>query len=98
MEDIWKKYDKIGNIGAGSFGDVYKAKNKSTSEYVAIKEIKKMKIKTNETILNEIKIMKKLKSENSVSLIETINSKLLIIIVLKKYVSFSFINPYSNSF
>ena len=70
-EDIWKKYDKIEYIGSGSYGDVYKGKNKLSSEYVAIKEIKKMRIKTNKVILNEIKIMEKLKSENSVLLIET---------------------------
>ena len=74
MEDIWKKYDKIEKIGSSLYADVYKGKNKLTSEYVAIKEINKMRIKTNKEILNEIKIMKQLKSENSVLLIETIET------------------------
>ena len=74
MEDIWKKYDKIEKIGSSLYADVYKGKNKLTSEYVAIKEINKMRIKTNKVILNEIKIMEKLKSENSVLLIETIET------------------------
>ena len=47
MENIWKKYDKIEKIGSSPYADVYKGKNKLTSEYVAIKEIKKMRIKTN---------------------------------------------------
>ena len=72
MENIWKKYDKIEKIGSSLYADVYKGKNKLTSEYVAIKEINKMRIKTNK--LNDIKIMKKLKSENSVLLIETIET------------------------
>ena len=73
MKDIWEKYEKIEIIGSGSYADVYRAKNRNTGEYVAIKEIKKMKIE-NKTILNEIEIMKKLKSENSVLLIETIET------------------------
>ena len=40
MKDIWEKYEKIEIIGAGSFADVYRAKNIETKEYVAIKEIK----------------------------------------------------------
>ena len=73
MKDIWEKYIKIEKIGRGAYADVYRAKNINTGEYVAIKEIQKKKIK-NETILNEIEIMKKLKSENTISLIETIET------------------------
>ncbi len=73
MKDIWEKYEKIEKIGRGAYADVYRAKNINTGEYVAIKEIKKIKIE-NKTILNEIEIMKKLKSENSVLLIETIET------------------------
>ena len=64
MKDIWEEYDKIEMIGRGAYADVYRGKNINTGEYVAIKEIKKIKIE-NKTILNEIEIMKKLKSENS---------------------------------
>ena len=39
--DIWKKYKKLGIIGLGAFGYVYKAK--CGDEYFAIKEIKKIK-------------------------------------------------------
>ena len=75
MKDIWEKYNKIEIIGAGTYADVYKAKNKLTNQYVAIKEIKKIKVKnSNKEILNESEIMKKLKSENSISLIEIIET------------------------
>ena len=75
MKNIWEKYNKIEIIGAGTYADVYKAKNKITNEYVAIKEIKKIKVKnSNKEILNESEIMKKLKSENIISLIEIIET------------------------
>ena len=41
MRDILEKYKKIEIIGAGTYADVYKAKNQLTNEYVVIKEIKK---------------------------------------------------------
>ena len=75
MENIWEKYMKIEIIGRGAYADVYRAKNINTGEYVAIKEIQKIKIKDKKTILNEIEIMKKLKSENSLLLIDEIETK-----------------------
>ena len=72
MNDIWEIYENIEIIGSGSFGNVYRAKNKTTNEYVAIKEIKKIKI-NNERIKTEI--MKKIKSENIVNLKEIIETK-----------------------
>ena len=73
MKDIWDEYSKIELIGLGVFADVYRAKSKLNNEYVAIKEIKKIMTSEN-TILYEIKIMKELKSENSVSLIDSIET------------------------
>ena len=74
MNSIWDEYENIELIGSGSFADVYRAKNKITNEYVAIKEIKKSNINVDD-ILKEIEIMKKLESENSVSLIDTIETE-----------------------
>ena len=73
MKDIWDEYSKIELIGAGAFAHVYRAKSKSNNEYVAIKEIHKTRVSKN-TLLNEIKIIKELKSENSVSLIDSIET------------------------
>ncbi len=68
---IWDLYDKIEVIDSGSYSDVYKAKNKLTQKYVAIKEIKKIKINYSEkVILKETEIMKKLESESLILLIE----------------------------
>ena len=74
MNSVWDEYKNIESIGSGSFAEVYRAKNKKTKEYVAIKEIKKSKIDAND-ILKEIEIMKKLESENSVSLIDSIETE-----------------------
>ena len=73
MNDIWDEYYRIELIGSGAFSKVYRAKSKLNNEYVAIKEIRRTNISQN-TILNEIKIMKELKSENSVSLIDSIET------------------------
>ena len=76
VNDIWDIYEKIEVIGSGSYSDVYKGKNKLTQEYVAIQEIKKIKINYSEKeILKETEIMKKLESESTISLIETIETK-----------------------
>ena len=44
-KDYRKNYDIIETIGSGKFSTVYKAKVKGKEEYVAIKVIKKEKIK-----------------------------------------------------
>ncbi len=73
MNNIWDEYSKIELIGSGAFSKVYRAKRKLNNEYVAIKEIHKTRVSKN-TLLNEIKIIKELKSENSVSLIDSIET------------------------
>ena len=75
ITDIWSIFEQKEIIGSGTFADVYKAKNIKTGDYVAIKEIKKSRISFSETnILKEIEIMKKLESQNSISLIDTYQS------------------------
>ena len=74
INNIWEIYENIEIIGSGSFDNVYKAKNKQTNEYVAIKEIKKIKINS-EKIKKEFEIMKQIKSENIVNLKEIFETK-----------------------
>ena len=85
MDDakIWNDYIEIGKIGSGAFGNVYKAKNKSTGNYVAIKEIIKSKSNTSNNFLSEIKVMKLLKSENSIDLIDAFETKNFFYIIME---------------
>ena len=76
---IWDIYKKIGVLSSNDFEILYKAKNKMNNEYVVIKEIKKIKIE--KKILEEIEIMKKIKSENLVKLIEIKEEKDLFYII-----------------
>ncbi len=72
-KNIWNKYSNEGIIGMGRFGKVYKAKDNITKKIYAIKEINK--IETSELKFNEeIKNIKKLESENSISIIEEIKT------------------------
>ena len=74
VNNIWDEYEKCEIIGTGGFSKVYRAKSNKTNKYVAIKEIDKTRIK-DKNILNEIEIMKKLKSDNSLLLIDNIETE-----------------------
>ena len=66
-----KKYKIISNIGTGSFGNVFLAYNIYTQEKVAIKKIyKTLDIITEEEIINEIEILKKLNHPDIVKILE----------------------------
>ena len=70
-------------IGAGNFGDIYKAKNKKTGNLVAIKNVNKLKHqKSLSSLLRETEIMNKIKSENTVCIKETIDTKDNIYIIM----------------
>ncbi|XP_046328358.1 cyclin-dependent kinase 9-like [Haliotis cracherodii] len=71
------KYEKLAKIGQGTFGEVFKAKDKKTKRLVAMKKV----LMENEkegfpiTAIREIKILQLLKNENVVSLIEICRTK-----------------------
>lgn len=65
-EDIFNKYEKLQQIGEGSYGKVFKVKN-SDQEFRALKVITK-KV---ESCANEIENMKKLDHPNIMSTYET---------------------------
>ena len=69
IEKNCKNYTNFERIGEGSYANIYKAQNKKTNSYVAIKEIDKIRYNqlTNE-IFKEAEIMNIIKSEKSVKI------------------------------
>uniref|UniRef100_A0A915AMR8 cyclin-dependent kinase n=1 Tax=Parascaris univalens TaxID=6257 RepID=A0A915AMR8_PARUN len=69
---VMDKYEKLGKIGEGSYGVVFKCRNKETGQFVAIKKF----IETEDDpaikkiALREIRMLKQLKHPNLVNLIE----------------------------
>jgi len=75
--DELEKYIKIEKVGEGTYGVVYKSRNKETQELVALKKIKL----ENEdegipsTAIREISILKQLKHPNIVNLKELVHGE-----------------------
>ena len=81
--NIWEKYKQIYKIGYGAYGKVYKVQNIETGEYFAMKEIEKEKFEgIEDKLLNEVEIMKKINTENSVLINEVINNKEYLYIIM----------------
>ena len=76
MKNNCKNYTNFERIGEGSYAKIYKAQNKKTKSYVAIKEIDKRRYKLlTKEIFNEAEIMNIIKSENSVNFKDKIDTK-----------------------
>ena len=71
-----KKYEKLEELGQGTFGVVYLAKNKFTEELVALKKIRKQQEEDGvpSSALREIALLMELEHVNIVKLIEVINT------------------------
>ncbi len=74
VNNIWEEYEIYEKIRKGRFAKLYRAKNVETNKYVAIKEIDKAIFK-DKNILNETEIIKKLISDNSLLLIDAIETE-----------------------
>ena len=64
-----RDYELLEEIGQGSFASVYKALNKKTNDFVAIKKIFKRE-KYDDIFKREIEIMQKVNDEHSLKFIE----------------------------
>ena len=83
--EIWNKYEKEGNrIGYGTYGDVYKIKNKENGYYYALKVIDKEKFNQSTDLLKkEIEIMNKMNTENSICVKEIFDTKQYFYIIME---------------
>lgn len=77
MRDVDVAFDKKHQVGEGTYGSVFVAKDKKTSEIVALKRINTEQEENGFpiTALREVKILKALHHENIVTLKEIVTSK-----------------------
>ncbi|KAF9104194.1 kinase subunit of RNA polymerase II carboxy-terminal domain kinase I [Mortierella sp. AM989] len=70
-------YERVGQVGEGTYGKVYKARNKQTGEYVALKRIRMETEKDGFpiTAMREIKLLQSLNHRHVISLKELMVSK-----------------------
>jgi len=71
-------YERLEQIGEGTYGQVYKARCKDTNQIVAMKKIRVHHGKDwgmPPTVIREIKILKRLKHPNLVRMMEVVSSK-----------------------
>ncbi|KAI8849180.1 kinase-like domain-containing protein [Chytridium lagenaria] len=70
-------YEKIGPIGEGTYGMVMKCRHKDTGLIVAIKKFKESEddLQIRKTALREVRMLKQLKNDNIVNLIEVFRRK-----------------------
>ena len=70
-ENVYDKYQQLTRLGEGSFGTVFKVKDKKTGEFRAVKEINKSGLLNNnkkEKVLKEIDILKNVNNINIVKI------------------------------
>jgi len=72
-----ENYETLGTIGEGTYGVVLKARHKETGQIVAIKKFKESDEdeQVRKTALREVRILKQLKHDNIVNLIEVFRRK-----------------------
>ncbi|KAJ3002915.1 Cyclin-dependent kinase-like 3, partial [Thoreauomyces humboldtii] len=70
-------YEKVGPIGEGTYGVVMKCRHKETGQTVAIKKFKESEddLQIRKTALREVRMLKQLKHDNIVNLIEVFRRK-----------------------
>ena len=84
IENDCINYSNFLKIGYGTYGTVYRAKDKRNECYVAIKEIIKEKFDIQKEIIqNEVEMMQKLQNENSINFKEVIESNSCFYIVME---------------
>ncbi|TPX39085.1 hypothetical protein SeLEV6574_g07430 [Synchytrium endobioticum] len=72
-----ESYEKIGTIGEGTYGVVMKCRNRESGQVVAIKKFKESEddAQIRKTALREVRMLKQLKHDNIVNLLEVFRRK-----------------------
>jgi len=72
---ITDKYEKLQKIGEGTYGDVYKARDKASNKIVALKKIKLEHTEEGvpSTAIREISLLKELNDDTIVKLLDVVN-------------------------
>ncbi|KAG0222730.1 kinase subunit of RNA polymerase II carboxy-terminal domain kinase I, partial [Actinomortierella wolfii] len=85
MQRVDDLYERVGQVGEGTYGKVYKARNKQTGEFVALKRIRMEAEKDGFpiTAMREIKLLRTLNHRHVVSLRELMVSKGAVYMVLE---------------
>ena len=76
-----QKYEKLEKIGEGTYGTVFKAKNRETGEIVALKRVRLDDDDEGvpSSALREICLLKELKHKNIVALYDVLHSSLTLV-------------------
>lgn len=69
VEDIWDQFEKIEELGKGGQGVVFKAKNKSSGQVVAIKRIKIQNPQKLQRARREIEALQRIDHENVIKIL-----------------------------
>ena len=74
-KDELEKYIKLDKVGEGTYGVVYKCRNKESQELVALKKIRleNEDERITSTAIREISILKQMKHPNNVNLVDLIH-------------------------
>ena len=79
--DIWTYFTEKAVLNTGIFGQVFKGIDKKTGNYVAIKEINKLKFKKlTGSPFKEDELLKKINLESNISLKWTMNTEKIFIL------------------
>jgi calcium-dependent protein kinase len=82
--DVMNNYEILKKLGEGSYGKIYKVKNKKTEEIRAMKQMDKIKIQQNlELFQNEIEIMSILNHPNICKLFEVYEDSKYIYLIIE---------------
>ncbi|CAD8094480.1 unnamed protein product [Paramecium primaurelia] len=86
QEEFKMKFQLVKKLGQGAFAEVYSAKKKQSEEYFAVKMFEKSFINSNldkQSLLKEIKVLRTIYHDSTVSLLELYETQCYIYIVME---------------